>query len=134
LFITFSEIWQSEVQAFCENARVCWRHFKSTNIVFSSRGATVILKRKGDADPDVTDEEFICNNARHDLGDSIPGSAVKVPLALNSLGKIRATELSNSGKHPFTADRVEASLQSYLEKKRREQAQFQTDAAKQQKE
>jgi hypothetical protein len=112
LFITFSGIWQSEVQVFCKSARVCWRHFRSTNIVCRIKGRTVILKRKGDADPDVTDEEFICNNARHDLGDGIPGSAVKVPLALNSLGEIRATELSNSGKHPFTADRVEASLQS----------------------
>ena len=134
LFTAFSGIWQSEVRAFCENARVCWRHFESTNILCSVRGETVVLKRKGGADPDVTDEEFICNNARHDLGDGIPGSAVQVPLALNRLGIIHATELSNSGKHPFTADRVEASLQSYLEEKRREQAQLQTDTAKQQKE
>ena len=133
LFTAFSGIWQSEVRAFCENARVCWRHFESTNILCSVRGETVVLKRKGGADPDVTDEEFICNNARHDLGDGIPGSTVQVPLALNRLGIIRATELSTSGKHPFTADRVEASLQSYLEEKRREQAQLQTDAAKQQK-
>ena len=129
-----SGIWQSKVQAFCENARVCWRHFKSTSIVCSVRGEKVVYKRKKDADPDVTDEEFICNNARHDLGDGIPGSAVEVPLALNKLGENAARELSKSGKHPFTAAQVQTSVQLYLAEKQRQQAQVQADAAKQQKE
>ena len=129
-----SGIWQSEVKAFCQTARVCWRHFKPANIVFNVKGDQVIVKRKNGVDPDVTDEDFICNNARHDLGDGIPGSAVEVPLALNRLGMLTAMKLSDSGKHPFTAAHVETSAQSYLAKKQREQAQLQTDAAKQQKE
>jgi len=129
-----SGIWQSKVKAFCRTARVCWRHFKPSNILCIVKGDQVILKRKYGGEPDVTDEDFICNNARHDLGDGIPGSTVEVPLALNRLGLLKATELSNSGKHPFTAAHVETSVQSYLAKKQKEQAQLQTDAAKQQKE
>ena len=59
-----------------------------TNIEYNVKGDQVIVRRK----IDVTDEEFVCDNALHDLGDGIPGSAVEVPLALNRNGLIKAAE------------------------------------------